>query len=155
MESLIEKYAQGYDMLKKAVDGLSEEELHYKPAPDKWSIHEIVVHVCDADLVGVHRMKAVISEDNPTLIPFDQDLWATRMRYSQQSLKLSLELFRLLRESLVPVLRSLQEQDWHRKGTHTEAGPLTLHDLLQKFVNHLQQHLAQIERVRQAYAAAK
>lgn len=148
---LIERYAEGFKLISGAIDGLSEEELNFKPAPDKWSIKEIVIHVSDTEIVAVHRIKSVISEQDPLLTAFDQNAWADNQRYADLALQPHLDIFRSLREGLISVLRSLHAEAWARTGVHSEAGKLTLSDLLQKFVNHVEVHLRQIDRVKEAY----
>ncbi|MNP51443.1 DinB superfamily protein [compost metagenome] len=81
MKELIKEYALGYTMLRDAIEGLTEEELHYKPAPDKWSIHQILIHVTDSEISSTSRLKKVLAEDEPTLISFDQDAWAKNLGY--------------------------------------------------------------------------
>lgn len=56
MKELIEEYGQGYEMLRKS-EGLTEEELRFKPAPDKWSIHQILIHLAESELVSTQRIK--------------------------------------------------------------------------------------------------
>jgi uncharacterized damage-inducible protein DinB len=153
MEELIREYANGYDLLRQAVEGVSEEEMVFKPAADKWSIREILVHLADAEIVGLHRMKKVLSEQEPMLTGYDQDAWAGALRYGEQDAEQHLQLFKLLRESFLPTLRGLRDEDWKRIGIHTEAGPLAFEQLLQRYVNHVRDHLKQIERVREAYRA--
>jgi uncharacterized damage-inducible protein DinB len=148
---LIAEYEKGYERLQQAIDSLTEEELHFKPGLDKWSIHEIIVHLADAEMIGVHRMKRVLAETNPMLTLYDQDGWARSLSYSELDAGQYLQLFRLLRESMLPVLKRAEEADWQRIGIHEEAGPLTLSQLLQRYVNHVRDHLAQMERVRAAY----
>lgn len=148
---LIAEYEKGYEKLQQAIDSLTEVELHFKPGPDKWSIHEIIVHLADAEMIGVHRMKRVLAETTPMLTLYDQDGWARSLSYSELDAGQYLQLFRLLRESMLPVLKRAEEADWQRIGIHEEAGPLTLSQLLQRYVNHVRDHLAQMERVRAAY----
>lgn len=151
MEELA-RYERGFALLTEAIAGVSEELLHYKPSEQAWSIKEIVIHVCDTEIVAHHRMKQVIAESDPALIAFDQDLWTSRLRYEQLDMKLHLELFRLLRESMMPILQSMKDEDWTRSGIHSEAGKLTLRDLLVHFANHVETHVNQIERNKRSFA---
>ena len=65
MKKLIEQYKQGYSKILKELEELTEEQLLFKPSENSWSIREIIIHISDAELVHIHRMKAVLSEDNP------------------------------------------------------------------------------------------
>lgn len=148
---LIERYGEGFKLLTGAIEGLSEEELNFKPSPDKWSMKEIIIHISDAEIVGVHRIKSVIAEKEPLLTAYDQDAWADNQRYADLALQPYLDIFRLLREGLIPVLKNLPAEAWTRTGNHSEAGKLSLTDLLQRYVNHIEDHLRQIERVKEAF----
>lgn len=151
IQELIVEYGKGYEQVKEAIRSLTEEELHFKPGPNRWSIHEIIVHLADAEIVGVHRLKRVLAEDNPTLTAYDQDAWANSLSYSVQDAQRVLELFGLLRETMLVVLKRANEADWQRTGVHEEAGILTFAQLLERYVNHVSNHLGQIERVLAAY----
>jgi hypothetical protein len=153
MEELIRHYGEGYTRLSAALEGVGEELLNFKPAPDKWSIREVVVHLCDAEINAIYRMKKVISEDNPLLFKFDPDAWAVRLNYEGMDLNLSLQLFQVLRLSMIPVLKQLKEEDWSRTGVHNVTGKLTLKDLVQQFSGHVDRHVQQIERNKQAFQA--
>lgn len=151
MNELVKKYAEGYEQVARAIGNLTEEELQFKPGEKQWSIKEIIIHLADAEVVGVHRMKAVLSEHLPLLTHFDQDLWADRQDYRNLDHRPYLELFRLLRESMAALLNRIADEDWERAGIHTAAGKLTLRDLVQRYVKHVEDHLRQIERVLTVY----
>lgn len=73
MGKLIEEYKQDCMLLREAVEGLSEEELRFHPAPDKWSILQIVIHVTDDEILSTHRLRKVLAEEDPLLLSFDQN----------------------------------------------------------------------------------
>jgi uncharacterized damage-inducible protein DinB len=151
LDKLIEQYQQGYSQILSELEGLTEEEISFKPSEKSWSIKEIIVHITDAELVHIHRMKAVLSEGNPLLTAFDQDLWTNRLNYQSIDHQLYLQLFQSLRNSFLPILNQISEQDYSRIGTHTEAGPLSFKDILEHSIEHIDTHIAQIRRVKQKY----
>jgi hypothetical protein len=153
MEELVQSYADGYNRFELAVEGISEDLLNYKPSPDKWSIKEVIIHVCDAEMVAIHRMKKVISEENPLLLKFDPDAWASRLGYADLDHGAYLLLFKALRQSMAAVLQNLQPSDWERTGIHNVAGKQTLHDIVAMFDKHVDRHIAQINRNKAAFAA--
>ncbi|MDR7318817.1 hypothetical protein J2X83_005137 [Brevibacillus nitrificans] len=81
MRAWIEEYGRGHKMLREAIEGISEEELRFKPAPDHWSIHQIIIHVTDSEILSTHRMRKVLAENEPLLYSFDQDKWVNKLRY--------------------------------------------------------------------------
>lgn len=151
MEHLIEQYKQGYAKVLKELEGLTEEQLLFKPSEKSWSIREIIIHVSDAELVHIHRMKAVLSEDNPLLTAFDQDLWTTRLNSLLIDHQLYLQLFKSMRESFLPILHQLTEQDYLRIGTHNQAGQLTFKEIFEHSIEHIDTHIGQIRRVKKLF----
>jgi len=100
-------------------------------------------------------MKRVISEDNPPLLKFDPDAWALRLDYRSLDMYTYLFLFRALRASMTPILENIADDVWQRTGMHNTAGEQTLEDILRMFVQHIDRHIQQIERNKQAYAAQR
>ena len=151
MEQLIEQYKQGYSKILKEMEGLTGEQLLFKPSERSWSIKEIIIHVADAELVHIHRMKAVLSEDNPILTAFDQDLWTTRLNSQHTDHQLYLQLFKSIRESFLPILHHLTEQDYLRIGTHNQDGQLTFKEIFEHAIEHIDTHIEQIRRVKKLF----
>jgi uncharacterized damage-inducible protein DinB len=155
MKALIEEYGCGYKMLREAIENLTEEELRFKPASDKWSIHQILIHVADSELVSTQRLKKVLSEEEPILTSTDQEAWANALGYDQLDREQYLLLFDLLRSSMLPILIKLTAEQTERAGVYTDAGRFTFKQLLEYRVEHIRGHLAQIERVRKAYVQSR
>ena len=151
MESLIEEYGNGYKILREAIEGLSEEELRFKPALDKWSIHQILIHMADSEMVSTQRLKKVLSEEEPLLMSIDQDAWANTLGYEQLDREQYLLLFQLLRSSMLPILAQLTSEQFERVGNYADAGRFTFKELLEYRVQHVRGHLAQIEQVKKVY----
>jgi hypothetical protein len=145
---LLEKFRTGPGKLERSIDGLSENELEFRPAPGKWSIREIVIHLCDSEIVGAHRIRRVLAEENATLSSYDQDKWAANLSYSKRNLDNAIELFRLLRKSTAELFEDLSEEAWQRTGIHDERGRMSLIDLLQLYADHSDDHIAQIRKIR-------
>lgn len=155
MEALIEEYGRGYAMLREAIEGLAEEELRFKPAPDKWSIHQILIHVTDSEILSTHRLKKVLAEEEPILISFDQNAWVNNLGYDLLDREQHLLLFQLLRSSIQTILDHLTTKQAERVGVYNDAGRFTFKQLLEFRVQHVRDHLSQIERVREAYRQAR
>src|SRR5262245_5509350 len=128
---LLERYRTGPGKLERSIDGLDETQLEFRPASGKWSIREIVIHLCDSEIVGAHRVRKILGDDDSLLISYDQDKWAARLSYNKRNLENALELFRLLRKSTAELFEDLTEDDWKRSGTHNERGKITLTELLE------------------------
>jgi len=151
MEKLIEEYSQDYALLREAVEGLSEEELRFQPAPDKWSIHQIVIHVTDSEILSTHRLRKVLAEEEPLLLSFDQEAWVNNLGYERLDLEQHLLLFQMLRASMLPLLENLTAEQLKRVGQYPDGARYMFKELLEFRVQYVRDHLAQIERVKQAY----
>ena len=112
----LERYRRGAELLAMVLTGVFGEEEDFTIAPGKWSIRQIVAHLADAELVGAHRFRQVIAEENPTLMAFDQDAWTRNLDYSRRKPKQSLETFRRLRAENYELLKGLPETAFNRPG---------------------------------------
>ncbi|SPU38822.1 putative metal-dependent hydrolase [Lysinibacillus capsici] len=151
MEDLIKEYSLGYTMIWDAIEGLTEEELRYKPAPNKWSIHQILIHVTDSEISAIPRLKKVLAEEEPILVSFDQDAWANTLSYDLLDREQYLHLFKLLRTSMQPILDNLTSEQSRRVGIYIDQERFTFKQLLEFRVQHVRDHLDQIERVKNSY----
>jgi hypothetical protein len=142
---LIDAYEKGADDLSQAIRGLTREDMLCRPAADAnvglWSIQEVVLHVADTEGVLLDRMKRLIAEDNPTLQAFDENKWAAALRYGEQSAEDAAAVVELSRKQMVKVLRALPAAAFQRSGTHSEAGRLTLADVVKKAQDHMAHHV--------------
>lgn len=155
IDALIQAYAGGPRLLETAVAGIPDDELHFTPGPEHWSIHENVIHVADCDIVAAARMRYVIAEPGATLVSFDQGKWAKALDYRSQPLGEALTLFRAVRASTAAVLRRAPAEAWEQVGINTEAGPQTLEWLVEHFADHVAYHLRTIAKRRAQYAEAR
>src|SRR5262245_14784097 len=137
--------------LSTLVEGLSIEQLGRRPAPDKWSIQEIVAHLADDELVGGYRLRMILSSPGTPIQAFDQDVWAHTGRYNQRDVRSSLERFRVLRQANLELLRSLTVEEWDRCGVHAERGVESIRDIAMYFAGHDINHVRQIEAIRQTH----
>ena len=133
--------------LKKLLTGISPARARKRPAPEKWSIAEIVAHLADTELVGGYRIRAILGAPGGPLIGFDQDVWATALHYDQRNLQKSLEQYRMLREANLALLKTLTPEQWKHHGMHNERGAETVETIVRMFAGHDLNHLQQIERI--------
>lgn len=150
LAELIEPYAAGPALVRKAVAGLSRDELLARPIPGKWSSLEVVAHLADFEVVFVDRLTSVIAEDSPTIPGRDEQKYAARLAYHERDIEEQLRLIEICRSHVTRILRTLTDADLARVGNHTEAGPLTLEQLLNRIIKHVQHHVKFIDEKRAA-----
>lgn len=146
----LEVFAKTPQALAQAVNGMSVEQLHRKPAPDNWSVLEIVQHLTDAELTLGFRYRKVIAENAPEIPHIEQDAWAENLHYNECSLDDALTDFNALRTLNLRLLKNIAPETWERHGMHSQRGKETLRDMVRLYAAHDRYHLEQIERVKNA-----
>jgi|SRR5271157_591931 len=155
LTALLERYRRGPEMLAVVLTGVFGEEEDFAMAPGKWSVRQIVAHLADAELVGAHRFRQVIAEDNPTIIAYDQDAWTRNLDYTRRKPKQSLETFRRIRAENYDLLKDQPAAVFERTGMHSVNGVMTLHQMLEGYAGHAESHARQLQEIREAYKQAK
>jgi hypothetical protein len=140
---LISAYARAPEVLRHALAALPPGRLDVRSAPGKWSPREIALHLCDAELASVFRLKRTIAEPGGTVPAFDQDRW-TEALARVEDLEPALAAFAALRAEMAGVLRRLPADAWERTAVHPETGAHTLEDWLRGIVRHAENHIGQI-----------
>jgi len=147
---LIKQYGDGFDEVIAALNNFPGESLGAHPIPGKWSAREIVHHLGDSESTAAGRIRKLLCEDDPLIQGYDQDQFATKLRYNERDMAPALEAFRYARVTTMQLLRLMTEEDWQRSGTHTESGRYTAADWLRIYAAHAHDHAAQIRRLREA-----
>lgn len=133
--------------LAAAVKGLKKKQLTQRPAPDKWSIAEVLAHLADAELVGGFRIRLILEQNGTPIQPFDQDVWARTFNYRKRDPKASLTTFRALRENNLALLKVIPKELWDNYGMHQERGKETIAHIVRMFAGHDLNHLQQVEKI--------
>ena len=133
--------------LERLVKGVSTAKLRKRPAPDKWSVSEILAHLADAEIVGSFRMRLILGAPGTPIAAFDQDSWVVSGHYEKRDPRKSLEQFRMLRETNLALLKSLTPEQWKHYGMHSERGQETIERIVLMFAGHDLNHLLQVERI--------
>lgn len=108
--------------LRAAVDALSEERLATRYRPGGWTVAQVVHHVADSHLNSYIRFKLALTEDRPTIRPYDEAAWGELADARDLDVATSLELIDALHFRWVKMLRALEPAQWEREFFHPEAG---------------------------------
>ena len=92
-------------------------------------------------------MRSILAANGTTLQPFDQDAWASVFQYGKRDAKQSLEVFRVLRENNLAMLRALPRESWDNYGMHLERGKETIAHQTRMFAGHDTNHVLQVEGI--------
>ncbi len=149
-QALLARLRQIPDAAAAAVRGLSEAQLDTPCAEGEWTARQVVHHLADAQMNGFIRMKLILTEDYPTLKPYDQDEWVKLRDSAEHSVRASLSILAGLHERWSALLETLPASSWSRSALHPETGPVTLDDLLVTYARHGETHVRQITGLRAA-----
>jgi hypothetical protein len=127
--------------------GVPRGKLRKRPAPDKWSIAEIVAHLADTELVAGFRIRLILGAPGTPITPFDQDAWVKALHYDKRDVRQALEQFRAVREANLALLKTLTPEQWKQHGVHAERGPETIETIVHMFAGHDVNHMRQIEEI--------
>lgn len=117
-------------------------------APGKWSVHDVVQHLTDAETAFLWRTRLITAEETaPTLQGYDQDRWAARLRYADAPFAEVLEELGVMRRRNLRLARALGPDERARIGRHVERGPESIDLILTLMAGHDLVHRAQIERM--------
>ncbi len=110
--------------LARLIKGVPVSRLRKRPAPDKWSVSEILAHLADTEMVGGFRMRLILGAPGTPIPAFDQDRWVSSGHYDKRNPRQSVEQF-----------------------VHAERGVETIDRITHMFAGHDRNHLQQIERI--------
>jgi len=125
----------------------SPAKLRKRPAPDKWSVAEILAHLADAEVVTSWRYRSILGSPGTPIQAYDQDAWATAGHYAKRDARRSLEQFRAFREANLALLKSLTPEQWKHCGMHAERGEESVERVTLMMAGHDINHLEQIEAI--------
>src|SRR6202045_329778 len=122
----IEDVAQTPANLRAAIKGLSTAQLDTPYRPGGWTIRQLAHHVPDSHMNAYVRMKLALTEDEPTVKPYEEALWAELADSRETPVEVSLALLEFLHLRWDILLRSLQPGDFARRLRHPALGPMTV-----------------------------
>ncbi|BBH21568.1 hypothetical protein Back11_29130 [Paenibacillus baekrokdamisoli] len=145
----IEAYLHTEDQLQQAIEGLSEEQLKWKAAPEQWSVTEVLAHLADHNIVVSFRIRDILAGSTVQLPIFNQDPWVAGQYANAGHASNILAAFRALLTYNTLLFRRLTAEDWNKAGINFKGEKVTIAAIVPAFIAHVQVHLAQIERIKQ------
>jgi hypothetical protein len=143
----IKRYAEGPALLEQTFARVPPEARQWRPAPGKWSAHEIIVHCADSETNAHMRIRYLAAESQPLIVGYDQDAWARDFDYHALPLDTAFATVRAVRANTLPLLQRLSEAQWRKSGRHTEhQEPYGAETWLRVYAEHLEVHSRQLER---------
>ncbi len=147
-ERYIRAIAQAPEELRAAVRGLSASQLDTPYRDGGWTVRQVVHHLPDSHLNAYVRFKLALTEEEPLVRTYQEQLWADIPDARNSPIETSLALFQSLHERWVASVRSLPDSAFVRTYRHPEEGLVTLHQQLAHYAWHGRHHIAQITSLR-------
>jgi DinB superfamily len=154
-QDLIRRYERGPIRLKEALSKVPAEAMKWRPAPGRWSAHEVVCHLADSESNAYLRIRYLAAEEKPVIVGYDQERWATELDYHAAPLEPALAVVESVRANTADLLKRLPDSVWSTVGEHTESGRYTAEDWLNIYADHMEKHSGQIERNVAAWESRK
>jgi hypothetical protein len=145
-QQLIAKIRRLPQQVSEFVEGLTPEQLTTHFLDGEWSVAQNVHHLADSHMNSYIRLKLILTEENPTIRPYDQDLWALTPEANVADLSASLTLLLGLHSRWANLFDALNENEWQRTGLHPENGVITPVTLLKSYAGHGEGHIDQMQR---------
>ena len=151
---LIESYGKAYPVLIEALKEFPKEMWQWKPVPEKWSIHEILIHIADSEVNSYVRCRRFIAEPGSGVYGYDENKWAKNLHYHNQSIDDYLELFKWLRKLSYDLIKTIDDHTWETATViHSDNGEMKLEEWLKIYEEHIPVHIRQMKRNLEAWKA--
>ena len=132
----------------KAVSGLTPEQLETPYRPEGWTVRQLAGHVPDSHANAYIRFKLALTEYEPTIKPYKEDMWARLPDTANTPVEVSLQLLSALHARWVALLRGMDSSDFGRTLRHPEMGVLELNRMLALYAWHSEHHTAHVTALR-------
>jgi hypothetical protein len=153
-KALIDRLEANREVILALVSRVSEEHGRWRPAPDKWSILEVVNHLVDEEREDFRaRLESTLRDPKEDWAPIDPEGSARDRRYQDRALVPSIQNFLAEREQSLRWLRSLESPAWENAHSHPAFGTLSAGDLMTSWVAHDLLHIRQLARLHWQYLA--
>jgi hypothetical protein len=145
LKQVFEILATTPEKLRREIGTMTRQELQTRPAPQKWSVQEVLAHLDDLEEIGMRaRVAAMLEQDKPQLFSFDQQARAEELGYSTRDAQKSLASLSRQRQANLKFLRKIRPRQMKRSGVHPKVGEITLEELITEWAFHDLGHLKQI-----------
>jgi len=145
----ISQISEAPKRLRDAVSGLSGTQLDTPYRPGGWTVRQVVHHVPESHMNAYVRLKLALTENEPTVKPYDENLWSHLPDVRDTPIEVSFTLLEALHRRWDILLRLIQPPDFARRLRHPEAGVMTVDNLVHHYAWHGRHHVAHITSLRQ------
>jgi len=154
-KSKIRSYGKAYAELKQALRKFPKRMWKYKPGPDRWSIHEIIIHMADSEANSFVRCRRFVAEPGKPVLGYDENGWSRVLDYHKRNTETALELFKQLRKSSFELIKTLPDSVWTNTVEHSERGTMNFEQWLETYEKHTHSHINQMTKNYETWKASR
>jgi hypothetical protein len=143
-QQLLEKYHSSAISFVEEAERISAQALQ-QSKDGEWSAAFVIHHIADAEIQFGVRYANALCEDNPTIVPFDEEKFPIGLQYEKRSVAISLQSLAASHAMNYEILKNASDTDWDRISTHPQRGAVTLLQLVTLSGNHIESHIAQLK----------
>ena len=148
-------YCQTPSKLTRLLTGITPAQMQRTTTERRWSVTQIINHLCDAEIVTSYRFRIMLAQSGTTIQAYDEKRWADNLRYDAADWRAKLATFIALRNDNIATLKKLPKREWQRFGIHSERGKETVERMMQMIAGHDLNHLQQIKTLRSAHTSSR
>jgi len=143
-QELLDTYHSNVQAFIEAAKAISPDKMNFSSAPDQWSAAFVIHHMADAELQFGVRFANALAEDNPAIVPFDEEKFPTGLKYEKRNPQISLSAFEAAHNLNYEILKNASADDWNRTSVHPEKGQVHLTSLVKLCGGHIGAHTEQL-----------
>ena len=132
------------DMLAEAVSNFNDEKLNTHYRDGGWTVRQVIHHVADSHMNAYIRIRLALTENNPTIKPYEEQKWAELFDAKTAHVEVSLNIIKFIHQRWVMLLNSLTESDFNKTFNHPQNGITTIDKYIALYAWHGKHHLAHI-----------
>lgn len=149
--ALLTEYANTVKEFLAIANDIAPGDLLKSPKAGEWSAGYVVHHMADAEVHFASRFLNALSENQPKIVPFNEDVYPTALNYAKRDVLASKETAAALSSFVISLLKNIDESSWSRKSIHPENGEMTITDLLAKVISHYKAHTNQLKEIKSSF----
>ncbi len=131
------------------IENLDEKQLQVPYRDGGWTIQQVVHHVADSHMNAYIRLKLALTEDNPTVKPYDENAWAALQDVQLVPVNISVTMLHTMHRRMVVLLRNMKPEDWERTYFHPEhKRNIPLWEMVALYAWHSRHHTEHIRQLR-------
>lgn len=148
--ALLTDYANTVKDFLALANEIAPGDLLNTPKAGEWSAAFVVHHMADAEVHFASRFLNALAENQPKIVPFNEDIYPTALNYAKRDVLASKETLKSLTAFIISLLSNIDENTWSRKSIHPENGEMTITDILVKVISHYKAHTNQLREIRES-----